>query len=83
LSLVGNIVNNSFGQISKPDFVSFGAGWNQKDIDKLWASWLISRLRQTDGKMAKCAIPQSTGAIPVLDGPHKGKANGRRHVKTA
>jgi hypothetical protein len=39
LSLTGNVGNDSFGQISKPEFVSFAAGWNQEDADQLWAYW--------------------------------------------
>jgi len=39
LSLMGNIGNDSFGQISKPGFTSYGPGWNEKDADHLWAIW--------------------------------------------
>jgi len=39
LSFVGNIGDDSFGQISKPEFVRFVEPWNQKDADHLWAIW--------------------------------------------
>lgn len=39
LSLVGNIGNDSFGQISKPDFTRFAHPWNQELAGQLWTIW--------------------------------------------